>query len=257
MLFDIDDTLIDLASAQTVTFRQTMARQVGDDARPLDQSALAEATRYFARDLDGHYDRYVAGELDFLGQRLARVSGALRLLNLDAAPDEALWGETYEREVRARWRLFDDVQPTLEWLDAHEIPYGAVSNNVAAYQRGKLAEVGLHWGIVVGTDTAGAPKPDPAPFHTACRLLDRSPEDVAMIGDNPEADGQGALNAGLTSILIERPRDESIPRPASVSAASASSPTDDRASVPVPNGVHRITHLEEIRRFVIGAQTRV
>lgn len=255
VLFDIDDTLIDLASAQTVTFRQTMARQVG--ASRLDPSTLAEATRYFARDLDGHYDRYVAGELDFLGQRLARVQGALRLLRLDTAPDKDLWGETYEREVRARWALFDDVQPTLEWLDSHGIPYGAVSNNVEAYQRGKLAEVDLHWEIVVGTDTAGAPKPDPAPFLEACRLLDRDPADVAMIGDNPQADGQGALNAGLTSILIERPGPDMMRGAASVSAASATASDDDRVSAAVPDGVHRITHLEEIRRFVIGAQTRV
>lgn len=257
VLFDIDDTLIDLASAQTVTFRETMFRQTADRAQPLDPSALAEATRYFANDLDGHYDRYVAGELDFLGQRLARVRGALRILGIDAEPHEQLWGDTYEREVRARWRLFDDVHPTLEWLQQHGIVYGAVSNNVEAYQRGKLAEVGLHWDVVVGTDTAGAPKPDPAPFLAGCRLLGLEPQEVAMVGDNPQADGRGAFEAGLTSILIERPRPESVRRATAVSAESATAPGDTPASEPGLQGVQRINDLREMRRFVIGAQTRV
>lgn len=257
VLFDIDDTLVDLASAQTVTFQETMAQQAGPHAPSFDPVTLAEATRYFARDLDGHYDRYVAGELDFLGQRLARVRGALRVLGCDAAPDEQLWGETYEHSVRARWALFDDVLPTLRWLDEQGVPYGAVSNNVEHYQRGKLAEVGLSWDIVVGTDTAGAPKPDPAPFREGCRLLGCAPEEAIMVGDNPIADGQGALEAGLTSILVERPQPDALRRAASISANSATDPQDQLPVAAAPPGVHQITDLREIRRFVIGAQTRV
>ena len=257
VLFDIDDTLIDLASAQTVTFQETMSRQAGEKVYSFAPAALAEATRYFAHDLDGHYDRYVTGELDFLGQRLARVRGALQVLGLTAEPDEQLWGETYERNVRARWTLFDDVSPTLNWLDEHGVPYGAVSNNVEHYQRGKLAEVGLSWHIVVGTDTAGAPKPDPAPFLEGCRQLNCAPEDVMMVGDNPIADGQGALEAGLTSVLVERPQPESLRAAASVSAVSATAAGDRPDRATAPSGVHRITDLREIRRFVIGAESRV
>ncbi|WFP17733.1 HAD family hydrolase [Citricoccus muralis] len=257
VLFDIDDTLIDLASAQTVTFQETIARQTGQDLMSFDPATLAEATRYFARDLDGHYDRYVAGELDFLGQRLARVRGAMDVLGRNTAPDEQLWGETYERNVRARWALFEDVAPTLTWLDEHGVPYGAVSNNVEHYQRGKLAEVGLSWDIVVGTDTAGAPKPDPAPFLEGCRLLNCAPNDVMMVGDNPIADGQGAREAGLTSVLVERPQPKSLRAAASVSAVSATAAGDRLDYATAPPGVHRITDLREIRCFVIGAETRV
>ena len=45
-------------------------------------------------------------------------------------------------------------------------------------------------------------KPHPHMFHTAAARLDLSPGQVIMIGDNLETDIQGALAAGLQSVLV-------------------------------------------------------
>lgn len=62
-----------------------------------------------------------------------------------------------------RWAAYPDVTAALDVLDGWEIPYGAVSNNVTAYQRNKLDVCGLQRiSVLVGTDTVGVPKPAPA-----------------------------------------------------------------------------------------------
>jgi 4-nitrophenyl phosphatase len=45
-------------------------------------------------------------------------------------------------------------------------------------------------------------KPGPLLFERACACLGAAPEETVMIGDNPDTDGEGAVNAGIRPILI-------------------------------------------------------
>jgi HAD superfamily hydrolase (TIGR01509 family) len=51
------------------------------------------------------------------------------------------------------------------------------------------------WTVVTSAE-AGAPKPDPEPFHLALRRLAVAPERALHVGDSP-ADEEGARAAGL------------------------------------------------------------
>jgi len=48
-------------------------------------------------------------------------------------------------------------------------------------------------------------KPGPLLFERACAALGAAPEEVVMIGDNPDTDGKGAMSAGIKPILIGEP----------------------------------------------------
>lgn len=206
VLFDIDDTLVDLNSAAVKGFKQLTAEDFNDVP-----AALREyVARDYADDGAGAYERYMAGELTFLGQRAERIRRAYDLVGLEAPPAEALgaWSARYEEVVQGMWAPFPDVHACLDALDALSIPYGAVSNNVESYQRNKLQLSGLgRIGLLVGSDTAGAPKPDPRPFHAGCRLLGTAPGATLYVGDNPVNDVQGAKDAGLQGILLDRAPD--------------------------------------------------
>ncbi|WOO97996.1 HAD family hydrolase [Micrococcus terreus] len=248
VLFDLDDTLVDLRAAQLVTFEETVARQADLTGGTLPaRDRVDAAALHFAADANGHYQRYVDGELDFLGQRFARARDALRMLGLAAEPDPDLWGpDGYERMLRSRWALFDDVPPLLSRLDDARIPWGVVTNNTEEYQRGKLAAVGLDQvQVVVGTDTAGAPKPDAAPFLAGCAGLGLDPADVLYVGDNPLKDGLGARDAGLVSLLILRPSAV----PGDLGGGDGGTSTSQ-----VPAGVWAGDSLESVARFVTGAK---
>ncbi|MFJ6417048.1 HAD family hydrolase [Paeniglutamicibacter sp. NPDC091659] len=206
VLFDIDDTLVDLNSAAIQGFHLLTA----EDFENIPLVARERIARDYADDGAGAYERYMSGELTFLGQRVERIKRAYALAELDAPPAESMgeWCDAYERAVRSMWAPFPDVHRCLDELDAMGIPYGAVSNNVESYQRGKLSASGLERiSVLVGSDTAGAPKPDPRPFHAGCLLLGTSIGATLYVGDNPVNDVQGAREAGLLGILLNRAPD--------------------------------------------------
>jgi putative hydrolase of the HAD superfamily len=90
-------------------------------------------------------------------------------------------------------------------LDQAGIPYGAVSNNVHDYQRVKLDSAGLERiRFLVGTDTVGVPKPDPAIYLEGVRLIGSTPASTLYIGDNRLLDAEGSTAAGLSGIWLNR-----------------------------------------------------
>lgn len=206
VLFDIDDTLVDLNTAAIKGFGHLTA----EDFRDVPAVLREHVARDYADDGAGAYERYMAGELTFLGQRAERIQRAYGLAGVPAPPAEGLgvWSARFEEVVQDMWAPFPDVHHCLDALDALGIPYGAVSNNVEDYQRNKLRLAGLQRiQVLVGSDTAGAPKPDPRPFHAGCRLLGTDIGATLYVGDNPINDVQGAKNAGLQGILLDRASD--------------------------------------------------
>ncbi|GAA2965145.1 HAD family hydrolase [Glutamicibacter bergerei] len=203
VLFDIDDTLVDLRSAAIDAFLAI----VSDLLEEVTSEHLRLIAEDFADDGAGAYERYMAGEVTFLGQRQLRLNRAFELVDHKPLSEQSYirWTEDYESLVKDSWKPFNDVLPHLAALSSWGIPYGAVSNNVEAYQRMKLERAGLPgFRVVIGSDTAGAPKPDPAPFLAGCSQLQTAPGRTLYVGDNPINDIQGAENAGLIGIFVDR-----------------------------------------------------
>jgi putative hydrolase of the HAD superfamily len=203
VLFDIDDTLVDLAYAMT-----TALRDVSEHLLPrLDQSGWEKFGRIFTHETTHYYDRYLAGELTFNEQRLLRGRAALGHFGVELGEGEESrhWLSSYSRLQPSYVRAFEDVAPLLDALDSAGVPYGAVSNNVHDYQRVKLDSAGLERiGILVGTDTVGVPKPDPAIYLEGVRLLGSSADTTLYVGDNRLLDAEGSTAAGLLGVWLNR-----------------------------------------------------
>ncbi|UZX03746.1 HAD family hydrolase [Arthrobacter sp. CDRTa11] len=203
VLFDIDDTLVDLEYSMT-----TALREVSEHLLPgLDQAGWARFGRIFTHETTHYYDRYLAGELTFNDQRLLRGRAALGHFGVELADGEEAhqWVSAYARLQPGYVRAFDDVEPLLDLLDQAGIPYGAVSNNVHDYQRAKLDGAGLERITrLVGTDTVGVAKPQPAIYLEGVRLLGTEPGDTLFVGDNRLLDAEGATAAGLLGVWLNR-----------------------------------------------------
>ncbi|MCC9145781.1 MULTISPECIES: HAD family hydrolase [unclassified Arthrobacter] len=234
VLFDIDETLVDLQAAMGATLQV-----VGTEDLTHFTAADWEAyTSLFAADPQGHYNAYLAGRLSFADQRVLRLQHARERAGLAPLDSDTarVWNQAYEAALPQYFRAFDDVVPVLDALEARGIAYGAVSNNVHDYQRAKLDAAGLtRIRVLVGIDTAGSAKPEPAIFHEGVRLLGSTPERSAYVGDNLRVDAVGAAHAGLLGIWLDR-----IGNP---------SPVRDGAAV-VPPGVHTIGSLGELLELV-------
>ena len=203
VLFDIDDTLVDLEYSMT-----TALREVSEHLLPgLDQAGWERFGRIFTHETTHYYDRYLAGEITFNEQRLLRGRAALGHFGVDLADGEEShqWLSAYMEKQPAYVKPFPDVAPLLDALDRAGIPYGAVSNNVHDYQRAKLDGAGLERvKHLVGTDTLGVAKPDPAIYLEGVRLLGTSPAETLYVGDNRLLDAEGSTAAGLAGVWLNR-----------------------------------------------------
>jgi putative hydrolase of the HAD superfamily len=203
VLFDIDDTLVDLEYAMT-----TALREVSEHLLPgLDQPGWERFGRIFTHETTHYYDRYLAGELTFNDQRLLRGRAALGHFGVDLADGEEAhrWLSAYSELQPSYVRAFEDVLPLLDVLDAAGVPYGAVSNNVHDYQRAKLDSAGLERvRRLVGTDTVGVAKPEPAIYLEGVRLLGTTAQETLYVGDNRLLDAEGSTAAGLVGVWLNR-----------------------------------------------------
>lgn len=193
ILFDLDDTLVDQATA---------AREAADAlVNHLGLESSDFHARWFAA-LDHHYARYLAGEIGFQEQRRARVRDTLRM---DLSDDDAdatfqVYLAAYERNMR----LFPDVLPCLNALAKHSL--GIVTNGNTQQQRRKLTRLGIldRFACIVVSDEFGSSKPDPRIFPRACELAATAPPDALHVGDLYDVDVVGAERAGLRAVWLDR-----------------------------------------------------
>ncbi len=105
------------------------------------------------------------------------------------------------------WRLYDDVHDALALAESLGMGCGVLSNWDWRL-RPVLEALGLaaRLGPVIVSADAGAEKPDPLIFEFAARAIPPSHAGArpALIGDEPDADGEGASRAGWRVCLIDR-----------------------------------------------------
>jgi len=105
----------------------------------------------------------------------------------------------------ACWRIYDDVFRALDRLEREGVRYGILSN-CDARLRAVLQDLGLAdriAALVLSCDV-GVEKPDQAIFDAAARAAGCEHDRLALIGDEPLADGQGPLAAGWRQCLVSR-----------------------------------------------------
>jgi len=230
VVWDIDDTIFDYTAADRAGMREQLVAEGLLDAYATVEQALVR----WREVTDRQWARFAAGEIDFLGQRRERVRMFLGEELTDAEADA--WFDRYIGHYEAAWALFPDVLPVLDLLAASH-RHGVLSNSSIRVQDRKLRVLGVRdrFESVLCAAELGVHKPDAQAFHAACAALDLPPEQVAYVGDHPEIDGQGAVDAGMLSVWIDRD--------GLVGAEQA------------PEGPHRIASLAELPAL-LGADTR-
>ncbi|WP_427115932.1 HAD family hydrolase [Pseudarthrobacter scleromae] len=201
VLFDLDNTLFDHAASARAgldAFLQHLGTTSTDD--------LARA--WFQ--LEGTtYDRFLARELSFHEQRRERLRQFLPLTGL-AVPttDRLLDGlfDVYLQSYQDAWAAFPDAGPALQSLHDGGIRVGVITNGNHRQQALKVSEIGL--GPVIGrifsSESMGHAKPSSEAFMQPCEILGISPAQALYVGDNFRIDVEGARNAGLHAILLNR-----------------------------------------------------
>ena len=201
VLFDIDDTLVDFTGAAHRALSDAVRRHLGE----VPETDVIAAWTQVA---EPGYARFTSGELGFAEMLTERTKAfVVALAHPDATTDIHVAIEN-DRTGRIfdHYRLFDDVRPELRRLRAAGLRVGAVSNSDGAYQRRKLATVGLadEFDAAVFSGDLGVAKPDPAIFLAGTAALGTEPDRTVYVGDRWDLDAQGALAAGLLPVWLDR-----------------------------------------------------
>ena len=98
--------------------------------------------------------------------------------------------------------LPEDVTSTLNTLSANGKTLGIITNGSSERQQAKIDALGIRswFNAIVVSEEVGLRKPDPAIFHKALSMSRSAPEDAIFVGDNPTADIEGAIGAGLRAV---------------------------------------------------------
>lgn len=130
---------------------------------------------------------------------------ALRAHALEAGYPESLAEEVFAVFYRARNEvaLYDDVLPSLAGL-RQRFRLFAISNGNA-----DLGVIGLagYFEDSLAAREAGMLKPDPRIFAMLLERAALEPRQVVHVGDDPEADVEGARRAGVVPVWLNRPGD--------------------------------------------------
>ena len=116
--------------------------------------------------------------------------------------------ESYIQELPGDNYLFEGAEPLLERL-SRTYKLHIITNGFKEVQHGKLnqANIDHYFDTVTNSEMVGVKKPNPKIFNHALNMARAVPEQSIMIGDNYEADIQGALNMGFDAICFNYHKD--------------------------------------------------
>jgi len=102
--------------------------------------------------------------------------------------------------LRNTVEFFPDALPALERL-SQVYPLASLTNGNADLE---LIGIRHHFSATISARDHGVAKPHRDLFHAACEALECEPGEVLHIGDSPEHDVMGAVEAGLQAVWLNR-----------------------------------------------------
>jgi phosphoglycolate phosphatase len=110
----------------------------------------------------------------------------------------------YEKNLCRETRLFPETPELLDAIEAQGMKWGIVTNKAERFARPLIALLGYgaRAACIIGGDTTGKLKPDPAPLFAACHAIGVAPGHCAYVGDD-ERDIVAGRAAGMKTVAVE------------------------------------------------------
>jgi putative hydrolase of the HAD superfamily len=201
VIFDLDDTLVDFATTRQ-TAHCSLALVL--DQEGIDSAAFLRACTEVDRPLFTLFEQGRLSRTEYRMRRFADPFGRLGLVPREGLVTQL--NQIFMDCVNDSPLLYDDVWPALQSLRSRGVRTAILTNGPSDGQRRKLKATGLgdavdHFAI---GEEIGFSKPLPAAFQTVVEHFAFEPADALMVGDSPALDYDGAVNAGLTALLLDR-----------------------------------------------------
>lgn len=229
IFFDLDDTLLnDRKSIQTAfdVTCQELATTHGLNAKEIEEQVRKEARKQYAtfpfyaftqqiginpfeglwgNFTDVHHYKFREMREHILKYQTETWKRGLQVFNITNS--EAVFARDRFKEVRRQSPfLFEETLDVLKVLKDKGMRLLLLTNGAPSLQLEKLAmtpELVPFFEHIVISGNVGFGKPNPIIFEHALRLMDLSPQEVVMVGDNLSTDILGATKIDMESVWID------------------------------------------------------
>jgi putative hydrolase of the HAD superfamily len=198
MFFGIDGTLLDTDKFASIA-RQGAIDVMIENGLPSNQEEAYKLLKEIIAEKGPNYTKH----FNILVERICGKEDHLLI---------ALAVVTYENIKFSLLRPFPKTIATLIYLKSKGYKLGVITNGVTIKQWEKLVRLELHefFDKIIASQEIGIEKPEKDIFEEAMRRMDCAPENSVMIGDRFEVDIMGAVNAGMSAILVNSNYDQKI-----------------------------------------------
>lgn len=202
--FDLDDTLWDFTGnslkALAVLYEKYSLYKLWPDVQQWLDSYHAENSRL--------WQLYNVGKINAATLRRQRFA-----VPLSKAGGDSSLAEVLDKDYL---HILSDYPETVKYAPellarlSTQYNIGILSNGFADIQQRKLHASGLdrYVGAIVLSDDIDVPKPDVRIFRYAMQRAGLPGRNSIMVGDNPQTDILGALNAGWSAVWVNFANDE-------------------------------------------------
>lgn len=191
ILLDLDHTLFDSDTSETMAFEQTLL-----------SFGVNEPEHYIAPYQKINLELWAAVERGDMSPKQVRNRRFERLVvenNLDA--DAISMADSFVNGLSLYGDLFDGAMELLTHL-SERVALALVTNGLSEVQRARLSRLGIdqYFDAIVISAEVGVAKPGTAIFDVTFDMLDRPAKNSAvMVGDNLSSDIQGGTNYGIAT----------------------------------------------------------
>ena len=197
LLFDADNTLWDFSAAEASALERTLREQDIDWS-----DEVLGQYRIINHQAWSDYERGLLPKEQLRTIRFARL---LEHYRLDHPAEELSFN--YRTYLAASTHMLEGAIDLLKSVHGR-YKLGLVTNGLVEVQRPRLAATGLgaYFNFIVISDEIGVAKPHAGFFDHAYAQMDEADKSrVLLIGDNPNADVQGALDYGFDACWLRHP----------------------------------------------------
>lgn len=190
IFFDVDDTLVNTSGFAKVARKAAIDAMI-DAGLPLDHDEAYDLLKKIIKDKGSNYDKHfnVLTKIVFGEEKPCIIATGMI---------------TYHNVKFSLLRPFPKTNKIL--LDLHKKGYrlGVISNGLTIKQWEKLVRLNLNYFFdeVITSEEVGIEKPSKEIFDEALKRMNCEAENSIMIGNKYDADIIGAVNAGMSAILV-------------------------------------------------------
>lgn len=156
-----------------------------------------------------YWKKYRDGKIDKQTVRFGRFSDTLKRLKVKQFEELGKTiGDEYVVRGPQKRHLFPNTHETLKNLQ-EKYPLHIITNGFKEVQSVKMGGTDLerYFDLILCSEDVGVNKPNKKVFERALEITGCKAENAVMIGDNIEADIQGAKKVGMSTILFD-PKNE-------------------------------------------------